>query len=168
MCIRDRVNTYICSMKKERKCNTCSKIIVKGVNVYASTKCCSQDCRDIERSRMNKQTKGRAKARALNDLDFASDQVFKKYKRRSPSRQLEFALELSDFRKNIEKPCHYCNEHYTGLGLDRVDNNIGYTKSNIVPCCPTCNMMKRGHSLDEFISKCNKISESWSSRTVEM
>jgi hypothetical protein len=155
-------------MKKERKCNTCDAIIKKGVNVYASTKYCSEDCRRIERSRVNKQTKDRAKARALNDLDFAAFQVFKQYKQRAPLRNLEFTLELADFRASIEKPCHYCNEHYTGLGLDRVKNNIGYTRDNVVPCCPTCNMMKRGHSLDEFISKCNKISESWSSRTVEM
>lgn len=52
--------------------------------------------------------------------------------------------------------CHYCGHRLpispysdvksefksTGIMLDRRDNRIGYTKGNVVPCCPTCNMMK--------------------------
>lgn len=37
-------------------------------------------------------------------------------------------------------------------GVDRVDNGIGYTIENVVPCCGTCNHAKSAMSVDEFIS----------------
>ena len=61
-------------------------------------------------------------------------------------------LEFTSF-----KGCHYCgisliwNQYRTGAGtqantnLDRKDNSIGYTKSNLVPCCFRCNAIKSTH-----------------------
>ena len=37
-------------------------------------------------------------------------------------------------------PCFYCGEESTGL--DRVENNKGYTNANVVPCCKECNRLK--------------------------
>ena len=36
-------------------------------------------------------------------------------------------------------------------GLDRVDNEKGYTIDNVVPCCKHCNYAKRNRSVEEFI-----------------
>ena len=48
--------------------------------------------------------------------------------------------------------CHYClveikrsetgNKYGQGYYLDRKDNNIGYTKENVVNCCTKCNFGK--------------------------
>lgn len=46
----------------------------------------------------------------------------------------------------------------TWTGIDRVDNNIGYTVDNSVPCCRDRNRAKRTLSLDEFISLCHMVS----------
>lgn len=27
-------------------------------------------------------------------------------------------------------------------GMDRIDNNIGYTYNNVLPCCGTCNKIR--------------------------
>lgn len=44
-------------------------------------------------------------------------------------------------------------------GLDRVNNNLGYTFDNVVPCCKICNFAKSTMNKDEF--------ESWILRTAE-
>lgn len=38
--------------------------------------------------------------------------------------------------------CYYCGSHLE-LGLDRIDNNQGHTKSNVLSCCKLCNNTKR-------------------------
>ena len=121
----------------------------------AAKRCLS--CKAIERRRVNVRNKERRKERALNDLDYAAELTFKKYRQRSPSRGLEFSLTVDDFKEAIVKPCYYCNEDYVGVGLDRIVNSIGYHKENIVPCCAVCNLMKRSSSLEEFIDKCQRI-----------
>lgn len=41
--------------------------------------------------------------------------------------------------------CEYCYKailNEKGIGLDRLDNNLGYTPENVVPCCGDCNYIK--------------------------
>jgi hypothetical protein len=90
---------------------------------------------------------------------------------------LEFSLTKEEFIELTQKDCHYCNKlpifprrrlagytpegvlhsTYYGNGIDRVDNVVGYTKENCVPCCPDCNSMKGALSLEVFIDKCRII-----------
>lgn len=42
-------------------------------------------------------------------------------------------------------------------GIDRVDNNKGYTLNNCVPCCKTCNQAKHRLSQEYFIEWVEKI-----------
>ena len=53
-------------------------------------------------------------------------------------------------------PCSYCGrlcdpsiDYYNGI--DRIDNNIGYTIDNSVSCCKYCNFAKNDFLLDEFL-----------------
>lgn len=41
-------------------------------------------------------------------------------------------------------PCSYCGRP-TGksIGLDRLDNAVGYTEDNVVPSCGTCNISRQ-------------------------
>ena len=39
------------------------------------------------------------------------------------------------------EPCAYC-ESWDNLGLDRIDNNKGHSKSNTVVCCADCNKIR--------------------------
>jgi hypothetical protein len=48
-------------------------------------------------------------------------------------------LTTSELLSFITLPCTYCEDASGKIGLDRVDNTKGHIKSNIVPCCPTCN-----------------------------
>lgn len=47
----------------------------------------------------------------------------------------------------ISQPCYYCNnilgtKVVCGVGLDRINNNIGYELNNVLPCCNFCNTVK--------------------------
>ena len=72
------------------------------------------------------------------------------------AREYDFQLSLKEYAEIISKPCFYCGE-LQKIGSDRVDNSIGYTKENSVPCCSMCNYMKKNYSKTEFLSRIQKI-----------
>ena len=42
-------------------------------------------------------------------------------------------------------------------GLDRADNDYGYTIGNVVPCCKVCNHWKGTKDIKVFLSHVSKI-----------
>ncbi len=68
----------------------------------------------------------------------------------------EFLLSPEDFSEIIVLPCVYCGDGRK-VGVDRIDNSLGYTKENSAPCCKTCNYMKKNHSVEDFLSHIKKI-----------
>jgi hypothetical protein len=56
----------------------------------------------------------------------------------------EWTIPEDVFWKLIADPCHYCGGPcgVYGVGLDRKDNDKGYTEENCVPCCKRCNYTK--------------------------
>lgn len=79
---------------------------------------------------------------------------YKKSARRSGR---TFTLSFEQFSTFWNTPCTYCGEAIKTIGLDRVDNTIGYAFDNVVSCCKVCNFMKRGYSAVAFMSRCLKI-----------
>lgn len=59
-------------------------------------------------------------------------------------RKLEWSISVEDYMSLLENPCVYCSGPLppTGAGLDRINDDIGYTKDNCVPACAICNFMK--------------------------
>ena len=59
----------------------------------------------------------------------------------------------------IDLPCHWCGGPLaeTGVGLDRLDNSIGYIEENVVPCCAHCNSIKSNFSVKEFLERIHRI-----------
>lgn len=61
---------------------------------------------------------------------------------RAKRKNLEFTIPKEKYIDLINKPCYYCNEKLIevyGIGLDRIDNNKGYTEENVLTCCGNCN-----------------------------
>lgn len=90
---------------------------------------------------------------------------FREYMKGSSRRGVSFEINIEDFKNVVSKNCFYCGAkpsrvHYgdkrKGIignkynGVDRKDNNTGYTIVNSVPCCTNCNMGKRVMSQQEF------------------
>lgn len=73
-----------------------------------------------------------------------------------------FTLTVEEFRELTSSNCYYCGVEpyqvitngkcapYVYNGLDRVDNNGGYTTGNVRTCCGICNMAKSDWSEQEF------------------
>jgi hypothetical protein len=79
-----------------------------------------------------------------------------KYIQSAKKRNLFFDISYEDFVLITNNVCTYCNElspNCRHVGIDRVDNSIGYIKDNIIPCCSVCNRMKSQLSVEDFLSK---------------
>lgn len=75
------------------------------------------------------------------------------------------------FRKITSSDCKYCGAKpnklararkgtkipYIYNGIDRVDNQYGYTPENCVPCCETCNHMKCKMDVSNFLEHTRRI-----------
>jgi len=74
--------------------------------------------------------------------------------RKKKSAQLRRSWLLTDLEtaKLLSSHCTYCGfkGEINQMGLDRVENDIGYINTNVVPCCYKCNMAKRNLSVYEF------------------
>ena len=83
---------------------------------------------------------------------------YRTYKCSAKRRGIIFEMSKEQFFTLIETHCNYCGAT-KDLGVDRVDNNKGYIKGNIVGCCGTCNFMKRDFGVDDFMQQCRRITE---------
>jgi hypothetical protein len=65
-------------------------------------------------------------------------------KSKAKGRGLIWAITLEEHQLFLSMPCYYCNGPLpeTGSGLDRLNNLLGYTQENCVPCCKNCNWRK--------------------------
>ncbi len=109
--------------------------------------------------------------------------VFRQYGRRAKSTGREFDFSFENFQALVQKPCHYCGaqdvrswasvgmrplrKKYPGAvvqdvlinGLDRVEQDRGYTLDNCVSCCKLCNYGKHTQSQTEYIERCRRVAE---------
>ncbi len=65
-------------------------------------------------------------------------------------RGLSNDLTIEVVRELLNKPCFYCNEN-NNIGLDRMNNDIGHTISNVTSCCIRCNAMKRDMPIEAWL-----------------
>jgi len=145
------------------------KIILKGSLMGGKTKSCG--CLQMEQIRRVGKKK----------LDYGianMRSIFEKYQYKAKKRKLRFDLTEDQFKEITQRDCYYCgvkpsniknskgsNGEYTYSGMDRVDNNKGYTIDNVVPCCITCNMAKNNKTLHEFKDWIKKVYSNMEKRT---
>ena len=94
--------------------------------------------------------------------------IYKNYKHGAKQRGISFNITKDDVFELIHKPCYLCgrsnlnelkiaNSTYKYNGIDRINNNIGYQKDNILPCCKDCNRAKSTMDLESFTNWINLI-----------
>ncbi len=101
-------------------------------------------------------------------------EVIRSYKRAARERNLSFNLTDEELEVFFKNNCFYCGnipsnickpsksnfkEHtqFIYSGIDRLNNNLGYSTDNCVSCCRICNIMKSTLSLDNFYDHIEKI-----------
>lgn len=96
--------------------------------------------------------------------------LYRDYKDKAKKRQIFFNLTREEFEVLILKNCSYCgsspsnvkkirdfNEVLLYNGIDRVDNNKGYTTENSTSCCFLCNQAKHRLPLNSFIDWIKRV-----------
>jgi hypothetical protein len=104
----------------------------------------------------------------------AFQRVLTQYKQNAKNRNIPWELTEEEFRTLTSSPCHYTGalpanvkkcksgEEYVYNGVDRVDNNKGYTTENCVACCTEINLMKLDMTQEHFLELCFSVSERFS------
>lgn len=80
------------------------------------------------------------------------------YKYNAKKGKRNFEISFIEFKNIISKSCHYCGS-ISKIGIDRKDNDLGYTNKNSLPCCWKCNQFKKTRNYKEFINHCKSISK---------
>jgi hypothetical protein len=96
-------------------------------------------------------------AEAAKEYYRTPERRYAAYKATAKERCLPFNISLQEFKTFWQKPCHYCGSDIETIGIDRIDNNIGYEISNLRSCCSWCNTMKLDHPEEAFLKHICKI-----------
>jgi len=104
-------------------------------------------------------------------------------KNQSQKKNFKEYLNIDSFKEIASKPCFYCGKSPSLIrkdksyfrsrkekkevlfsdnivrynGLDRIDNNKGYLKDNVVSCCQICNDWKSNFTQEEFSQRIIEI-----------
>lgn len=96
----------------------------------------------------------------------AHRKLFGRYTHSAKTRGHPWALSMEQFIDITNKSCFYCGEAPSQRvrtskllynGIDRLENEQGYTLDNCIPCCGTCIRMKHTLNYKEFLGKVMKI-----------
>lgn len=146
---------------------------VRGSPVKWKCQCKCGATRDIagavlRSGRSTKCVKCRHDSRKKPNGESAFHDVYSAYRRQARNRGLEFSITKQQFVELTQSNCHYTGLPPSSIkktpggvfvynGIDRIDNAVGYTYENCVPCAGAVNMMKRGMAYHDFINLCNQI-----------
>ena len=110
-----------------------------------------------------------AKQKLPNFTAIANETLYR-YKNNAKTRN--YSWEISDEKafELFSQDCYWCGDPPKSKGrdrndrgnsfvngIDRVDNTVGYTDENVVPCCKICNKIKMDLSIDDFLGNIEKI-----------
>jgi hypothetical protein len=82
---------------------------------------------------------------------------YNKYKDRAENdKEISFLIDEDDFNFIKSHECYLCG--FTGTtGIDRINNELGYSIDNCASCCAACNYMKKDYEYDFFIEHLRRI-----------
>lgn len=96
-------------------------------------------CRDCHKARMRVEN-------AVRYRDNREAMMIRAYRKNDMSAGRSTNITVEWMKENITgKPCFYCETVDAPRGCDRLDNDLGHIKTNVVPCCKLCNKTRNNH-----------------------
>lgn len=141
-----------------RLCVSCGKDYIKFLTKFNYE---SKRCKQCSETQQRQDDKRKERDRNYKEENLRFPQTyFKAYIKSSIRREIPFELTFEQFDTLIRSPCYYCTHHIDieANGIDRVNNSLGYTIANCVPCCWECNRIKSFYHPVFFVEKCRIIS----------
>lgn len=93
----------------------------------------------------------KARASLIEGRAKAVGKIARAYRYSASKRGYSWDLGDLEVQEIVSQNCRYCGISGTPyVGIDRVDNTLGYTADNCVPCCSVCNMAKGNKTMDEW------------------
>lgn len=88
-----------------------------------------------------------------------TNRTFNSYKYNAVKRNIIFNISEEEYSNIVKTDCYLCGKTNSKkiIGIDRVDNNIGYELYNCKSCCKYCNYMKNKRELSKFLEHVQKI-----------
>ena len=81
---------------------------------------------------------------------------YSEYKKSAKKRDIKFELTHEQFSVLLKGQCYLCGD-FDKIGVDRVDNTMGYSANNCKPCCQECNTLKWDFTESQLLSQVEKI-----------
>ena len=108
-----------------------------------------------------RKNRGAKKAKDISDpgviLRSKASKMISSYRIKDRANGVELCdIDIDWMIENIlKKPCHYCGDIHR-VGCDRIDNNKGHTKDNVIPCCIECNTARNNYFSYEEMRRLGK------------
>lgn len=109
-------------------------------------------------------------SRRLDPGEASFNALFNSYQNKAKKRGISFFLDSVTFKKLTSLPCYYCGYppsmcykgsfYYSGYvysGIDRINNELGYTTENSISCCEICNRAKSDLTQKDFIAWLERV-----------
>lgn len=92
----------------------------------------------------------------MNPFELRMREIEQVYTNNAKRRSHRWSLTRAEVRRMFVGACAYCGIQ-PSMGIDRIDSNIGYIRSNVTSCCSKCNYAKRDMTLSEFDDWINRV-----------
>lgn len=69
-----------------------------------------------------------------------ASRIISGYRKTDRAKDYTFDLTKDFVLSHLDSSCAYCGDVISGF--DRIDNSLGHTQANVLPCCATCNLVR--------------------------
>lgn len=130
---------------------------------------CDWEYETTQIGNFRKRKVGCEQCRPKTSLNIVERNFYAKIKYTAKHRQIHFDLTFEEFLSVLSNSCHYCSgpgvprfnldrtQQETYCGLDRVNSSLGYTYTNVVPCCYPCNRAKSDMGYINFVEWADRL-----------